>query len=353
MKSIVFAASALFLLAAAQGCAVTADGSDPTAQSEDEVVVATTAKGRAVQAFLADASVKSELNGRHAPRPQVLTLLAGSSFGQPVNQFFVATYVDVTHPGVMDASISKMVAATVMFPPGSDTGTVQRVDVDGTDESRASKTTGATNARTAIRAYLADLEVKNEIGTFRPSAPEAVVINQGSSFGATVTTYLVASIIDTTPPGLFDARFTHAIPAFVTFQPGGGISVSLAEVKDLTPAPVLETTVEGDLFRSFGIGGENTGASIKTANEVFELVLDDAQRVRFVSGQKARLTGKKTLLSGVETHDRSALLVSKLLVCPVERMTINCMPPVAPGGFCSNEDGAWLQANCANVLVVQ
>src|SRR5438552_871153 len=42
------------------------------------------------------------------------------------------------------------------------------------------------------------------------------------------------------------------------------------------PAPPAEVTVTGSLFTSFGIGGENTGRSIKTGKDVFELVLDAA-----------------------------------------------------------------------------
>lgn len=88
-------------------------------------------------------------------------------------------------------------------------------------------------------------------------------------------------------------------------------------------------TMEGDLIRTFGLGGENTGKSIGGPEGFFELVLDDAQSAKFVAGRKARVTGAIVTLSGVETENRLAIDADELLVCPAAG-TINCMPIVSP-----------------------
>ncbi len=109
-------------------------------------------------------------------------------------------------------------------------------------------------------------------------------------------------------------------------------------------------TLEGTLTRTFGIGGENTGTSIKTASETVELILDDGERNQFVDGKKARAKGTIKLLSGVETHNRKALDVSELLVCPNPGY-VNCMPGpnVRLSGLCAPDNRSWVSANCAGV----
>lgn len=116
------------------------------------------------------------------------------------------------------------------------------------------------------------------------------------------------------------------------------------------PPPGQNVTVEGELFASAGIGGENTGASIQTANESFELVLDPGERNQFQDGKKARVTGKKTFLSGVETSNRPAIDVESMLVCP-NPGSVNCMPGpnVRLSNLCAPDNRSWVQANCAGV----
>jgi hypothetical protein len=116
------------------------------------------------------------------------------------------------------------------------------------------------------------------------------------------------------------------------------------------PPPSASVTVEGELFASMGIGGENTGASVKTASETFELVLDAGERNQFVDGKKARITGKKTFLSGVETRNRPAIDVESMLVCP-DAGTVNCMPGpnVRLSNLCAPDNRSWVQASCAGV----
>lgn len=116
------------------------------------------------------------------------------------------------------------------------------------------------------------------------------------------------------------------------------------------PPPGQAVTVEGELFSSMGIGGENTGASIDTGSERFELVLDPGERNQFVDGKKARVTGKKTFLSGVETSNRPAIEVESMLVCP-DAGSINCMPGpnVRLSNLCAPDNRAWVQASCAGV----
>jgi hypothetical protein len=107
--------------------------------------------------------------------------------------------------------------------------------------------------------------------------------------------------------------------------------------------------LEGTLVSSVGIGGENTGSSIKAANGgLTELVLGD-QASKFVDGRFAKVTGKKTTLSGVETGNRSAIDVKKLLVCPASGAVFNCMPPIAPGNTVCGEDRSWIQDKCQGV----
>jgi hypothetical protein len=113
-----------------------------------------------------------------------------------------------------------------------------------------------------------------------------------------------------------------------------------------------EVTLEGTLTASVGIGGENTGASIQTSTGLVELVLDNAERSSFVEGRFARVKGKKTELSGVETGKRSAVDVTKLLVCPNSSAVINCQPPLQPGTTICGEDRDWVQEKCAGVSFV-
>ncbi len=112
-------------------------------------------------------------------------------------------------------------------------------------------------------------------------------------------------------------------------------------------------TVEGTLFHSVGIGGENTGFSVRTKDSVLELVLDAADQKAFSEGKLARVQGTSTLLSGVETHDRKAIDVTDLLVCP-DAGTIDCMPPVAGSAakLCSGENRSWIEAKCKGVSFV-
>jgi hypothetical protein len=106
--------------------------------------------------------------------------------------------------------------------------------------------------------------------------------------------------------------------------------------------------IEGTLTRSVGIGGENTGSSIKTASGVTELVLGDHARA-FVDGRFAKVTGPKKLLAGVESGARTAIEVQKLLVCPASNAVFNCMPPVSPDNAACGEDRGWIQAKCEGV----
>jgi hypothetical protein len=106
--------------------------------------------------------------------------------------------------------------------------------------------------------------------------------------------------------------------------------------------------VTGKLVRTLGIGGENTGASIASKEGMFELVLDAGERGLFQAGKTARVRGTKTTLSGVETHDRPAIDVSDMFVCP-DPGFINCMP--GPNVRLSRACGevSWVEQNCPGV----
>ncbi len=116
--------------------------------------------------------------------------------------------------------------------------------------------------------------------------------------------------------------------------------------------PAVDVTVQGNLVRTFGIGGENTGSSIATTSGLLELVLGDWQSA-FVAGRTARVTGERTTLSGVETHDRPAIVVRDMLVCPAPG-TLNCMPGpnVRLSNLCAGANRSWVQDNCAGVSYV-
>ncbi len=112
-----------------------------------------------------------------------------------------------------------------------------------------------------------------------------------------------------------------------------------------------QVTVTGKLLRTFGIGGENTGTSIKEkGGAVTELILDDSERTLFVEGKTARVKGTVKNLWGVETHLRKAIDVSDLLTCPVSKY-VDCMPGpnVRLSNLCSGENQSWVTANCPGV----
>ncbi len=112
-----------------------------------------------------------------------------------------------------------------------------------------------------------------------------------------------------------------------------------------------DVTVEGTLFHSVGIGGENTGFSVRESDgTVLELVLDAAQQSEFIAGKVARASGTSTLLGGIETHDRKAIDVKDLLVCP-DAGTIDCMPPTSAKA-CAPANRSWIEASCKGVSYV-
>lgn len=114
---------------------------------------------------------------------------------------------------------------------------------------------------------------------------------------------------------------------------------------------------KGELLRTFGIGGENTGVTLKTDSGNFELVLDAEQHAAFTAGRVARVTGTRTTLSGVETRDRPAIRAAKLLVCPAPGTWYNMMPgprpipvvPVVPVESSVEKDIPWELTNCPDV----
>lgn len=111
---------------------------------------------------------------------------------------------------------------------------------------------------------------------------------------------------------------------------------------------------DGTLVTTMGIGGENTGASIKLGASTLELVLSEAQRSQFVDGRFARVTGSRTKLSGIETQDRAAINVVDVLTCPASGTTLNCMPRInmPQSAVCAPETRSWIRAKCEGVLFV-
>ena len=126
----------------------------------------------------------------------------------------------------------------------------------------------------------------------------------------------------------------------------GGFAFMVSASCTLTENAATDEVEKGTLVHTVGIGGENTGFSAKIGNKTIELVLDETAQASFVEGRVARITGTPTTLSGVETHDRPAIKVSDLLVCPAAHSTLNAMPPV-------DADTRWMEQNCPDLDVVQ
>jgi hypothetical protein len=145
------------------------------------------------------------------------------------------------------------------------------------------------------------------------------------------------------------------VPAQIIVEetaPGAITTTKYSDDMTVAPPPAGTTvTLEGTLVSTMGIGGENTGSSIQTSSETVELILDAGERNQFVDGKKARAKGTIKLLSGVETHNRKALDVTEMLVCPAPGY-VNCMPGpnVRLSNLCSNDNMGWIQANCPGVL---
>jgi hypothetical protein len=137
------------------------------------------------------------------------------------------------------------------------------------------------------------------------------------------------------------------IPALIVIEETHNGTTEKLYSNDAQPS-AAETTVEGTVEHVMGIGGETTGVAIFTDNGSYELIVDAAERAKIVDGKKARVKGKKTTLSGVETHDRPAIDVSDLLVCPSAGY-INCMPGGPVPEACQSDNRSWINANCEDV----
>lgn len=138
------------------------------------------------------------------------------------------------------------------------------------------------------------------------------------------------------------------IPALIVVEETqGAVATKKLYSNDATKASA-EAVVEGELASVMGIGGESTGVAIITREGMLELVLDANERAQFVDGKKARVKGTKITLSGVETHDRPAVDVSDLLVCP-NAGWINCMPGGPVPNACKSDNRDWIETNCDGV----
>jgi hypothetical protein len=114
------------------------------------------------------------------------------------------------------------------------------------------------------------------------------------------------------------------------------------------PTTGASITATGTMNHVMGIGGETTGYGFASDQGFFELVLDASEKAQFADGKKARVKGTTTLLSGVETHNRPAIEVSEILVCPAAK-SINCMPPTT-ASLCKSDNRSWVEGNCPGVM---
>lgn len=122
--------------------------------------------------------------------------------------------------------------------------------------------------------------------------------------------------------------------------------------RDPAPAGYNQSlTVTGKLVRTVGVGGENTGTSVQTKDQgTLELILDAGEQNQFQDGATARVKGTVKFLSGVETHDRKAIDVTEMLLCPTTNH-VDCMPGpnVRLSSYCSSENRSWVTKNCPGV----
>jgi hypothetical protein len=118
------------------------------------------------------------------------------------------------------------------------------------------------------------------------------------------------------------------------------------------PAPVGGQAIEvtGKLIHTVGIGGENTGRSVQSQDETVELILDEGEQNQFQEGATARVKGTVKFLNGVETHNRKAIDVTEMLLCPTMR-NVDCMPgpDVRLSNYCSSGNRSWVTKNCPGV----
>jgi hypothetical protein len=133
-------------------------------------------------------------------------------------------------------------------------------------------------------------------------------------------------------------------------RPGEGGPVTTTKYSSFTAEAPEDITVTGTFASVMGIGGESTGYGLTTTAGLYELVLDPGEANQFQDGKTARVTGKVTYLSGVETQSRRAIDVASMLVCPNPGW-INCMPGpnVRLSNLCAEGNRSWVLENCTGV----
>jgi hypothetical protein len=222
----------VFVLPALLGASLVGCGADsrPEETQAESKVVSKAQKSSAVGAFLRDPIISAELETKAYATPQALTLLKGTNLGHELVEFLVATQYDDTPPGLEDASFSKLVAAKVFFPADESPPTVDRVEVRQGESVREAASSPPSSNAAAIDLFNADPEVAAALSAGVASAPEAVLISRGTSFGANVDDYLVASRVDTTPDNLDDGQQSKLVSVLVHFPPDGAPTVSFAEI---------------------------------------------------------------------------------------------------------------------------
>lgn len=230
-------------------------------------------------------------------------------------------------------SVSCTKAVRFILPAGASSSTVFACDLDGFEKVRnggqlplVDVTQRPKNAPLASKLFSL-LEKAEKKGGFdvQRSANQPGCCDMPSS-----ATYAISDDVGTLSCTMHSGGFFFHLDAECSYV----ASDSNAKVQ------------KGTLVHSVGIGGENTGFSVKlSSGKLIELVLDKAEVNQFVEGRVARVTGAATKLSGVETHDRSAINVTDLLVCPAPHTTFSMMPPVT-------EDAQWLGANCPDLDIV-
>jgi len=202
MLSLFLAAGSFAVLSV--GCA---SQTDDSTESQDKVIGAPEATAaQAVDAFLADEKVRAQLAGHQLSAPEAA--VSGFDAIGRANEYVVATFYYTAPAGVLNATRSETVAATVRFEDGPfQPPVVSLVDVKPAEaQGRASALSLEASEEAAVQAFLADSVVKARFGKEVPRAPEAIHIARRTSFGTSVNQYLVISHVtlgdDPAPDGL-------------------------------------------------------------------------------------------------------------------------------------------------------
>jgi hypothetical protein len=228
------------------------------------------------------------------------------------------------------------------IPSACDVHTHLSLKNDGSSTATLSEVVGGM-CRLAVqpnlRTYRLRLSPKIDCGT---KIYTGSIKRDGTSSSIKITDHRARTCEDVIPAAIIVEETVAGYP--------GPITTTLY-ARDAAPGAGAAVTLTGTLVHTVGIGGENTGSSIQTNDQgTLELVLDGGEAAEFAPGKTARVKGTLTFLNGVETHNRKAVDVTEILLCPATDH-IDCMPGpnVRLSSYCAGENRAWVGTSCPGV----